>query len=405
MILQGRVNLENEVEVELPASKSISNRVLIASKLAGMSLNNISGLSESEDSRQLLKGLNSDDCTELFITEGAVPLRFLLVYRAAVQLPCLIHCGDRLFQRPLQPLIDTLSKLGAEIELGANVVILKKGIDRFENLEIDTAQSSQFVSALMLVAPLFSGEKRIRLKGAVASKSYLKMTAAVMHEFGIEIKIENNQIIVPNGCYRAASVQIEKDWSSAAFIYSLVAIFNGPITKIKGLSKESIQGDSMVQEIYKYLGVQTEFRTDGIVLRPGKVLNEIKLFDFYDCPDLAPPVIATCSALGLGLSLGCKLKGLENLRYKESDRLLAMQKNLDLLGIELTAKQSHWELHFLGNREKGTIEIQDFNDHRIAMAFSVFSRWGNIKMGNPNCVNKSFPDFWKECKPWLEVGA
>ena len=399
MILSPCPEPGKEARIILPASKSISNRVLVAAKLAGIDLNTIDGLSESDDTRQLFEALESDSKTNLCIKDGAVPLRFLLAYRAAKNLPCTIQCGERLLQRPIQPMINSLKSMGAEIELMQNTLTLHKGISGFSEVEIEASQSSQFGSAFMLIAPLFPGEKKIRLTGTIASATYLQMTAKVLKEFGIDSVIDGSEIRISYGAYLPQKIQIEKDWSAAAFIYALVAVFDGPETIISGLSEDSLQGDIQVTEIFRELGVETIFTANGIIIRKTGSVKRYINFDFEDCPDLAPPVLTACAALEIDV----KIRGLENLRFKESDRIDALKSNLNKFGKDLKQDGECWILESKLPMPSGLIQIDDYNDHRIAMAFSVFTRMNNIQIQNPDCVNKSFPGFWKECKPWFNM--
>lgn len=399
MILRACFNRETTAEVVIPYSKSISNRVLVASKLAGIDVHSLDRLSDSDDTRQLLAALQSDTEFDLFINEGAAPLRFLLAYRAAKNLPCTIHCGSRLLQRPIQPMLDSLQSMGAEINLTSNTLTLLKGISRFHEVEIEASQSSQFGSALMLIAPLFPGEKRIRLTGNMASTSYLLMTAEVMRKFGVDCEIDSNIICISASSYLPQPANIEKDWSATAFIYALVSVFGGPPTTILGLSDKSLQGDRQVAEMFRELGVETDFRADGIVIQKTGSVKQHATFDFTDCPDLAPPILSACGVLGVDV----KIKGLENLRFKESDRIDAMKSNLNKFGKTLKQNGEFWGIENKAPLPVGLVQIDDFNDHRIAMAFSVFTKTNDIQIQNRNCVNKSFPGFWKECQHWFTI--
>lgn len=399
MILRKCADLRKTAEVELPASKSISNRVLLVSKLAGMELSSITGISAADDSRQLLNALNNDSEKELRIQEGAAPLRFLLAYRAAKNLPCTIHCGEYLIQRPIQPMLNTLAGMGAKIELCGNSIAIEKGIDNFGHISIEANQSSQFCSALMMVAPLFPGDKKIKMQGTVASKSYLLMTAEVMQKYGVECMVDNDEIRISRGAYKPVFVEIEKDWSAAAFIYALVAVFNGPETLMRGLFPHSEQGDNRARELFSFLGVDSSFVESGVIIRKTKEASNHLSFNFTDCPDLAPPVIAACAALGIET----EISGLENLRFKESDRIEAINRNLRHFDIELVQQGPGWVLQYREPRLKKEIHINDFNDHRIAMAFSIFTKLSDLQIENPDCVNKSFPGFWKESQPWFRV--
>jgi 3-phosphoshikimate 1-carboxyvinyltransferase len=296
-------------------------------------------------------------------------------------------------------MINSLKSMGAEIELMQNTLTLHKGISGFSEVEIEASQSSQFGSAFMLIAPLFPGEKKIRLTGTIASATYLQMTAKVLKEFGIDSVIDGSEIRISNGAYLPQKIQIEKDWSAAAFIYALVAVFDGPETIISGLSEDSLQGDIQVTEIFRELGVETIFTANGVIIRRTGSVKRYINFDFEDCPDLAPPVLTACAALNIDV----KIRGLENLRFKESDRIDALKSNLNKFGKDLKQDGDCWILDSKLPMPASLVQIDDYNDHRIAMAFSVFTRTNSIQIQNPDCVNKSFPGFWKECKPWFNM--
>ena len=387
--------------VSLPVSKSLSHRVILATRLAGHDPSTLTGLSESEDSRYLLRAVMADDEVNIHIGEGAAPFRFFLAYRAARNLPCRITGSSALMSRPILPLLYALEDAGAGLILEDQSVLLTRGMQRFGRIRLESNVSSQFASALMLVAPLFHGEKTIEFEGSPASLPYLEMTAAVMQSFGIETLIHRQGIGIRPGQYRMPeTLPLEADWSAAAFFYSLALSLPETTIQIPGLKEHSLQGDRVAASFYQKLGVYTTFNPDGaeIAARIPANTQIIHEFDLRNHPDLAPALIAACAFTGAK----ARFSGIGNLMHKESDRLQAMNSNLNTFGVRINRiSDDAAEIDASGIRFPETAEIQTYHDHRIAMAMAIFALKTELTYDDPACVAKSFPGFWEQWSHWF----
>lgn len=402
-------NTGSEVEIQLPGSKSISNRFLIIRNLANSSCE-FQGLSNARDTRLLFDSLNNPTPSADF-QDGATPYRFFTAWAAAKNMSTSVTGSTGLEKRSIEPLVNSLKSLGADIEYlhqaGYAPVKIKKGISHFKEVVVDHSQSSQFASALMLIAPIFPGEKVIHLTGShEAGFGYLETTASCMRQAGVSTKIRQDQINIREGQYALpAQIGIEADWSSAAWFYMLCACMPEASFKMPRLQQASYQEDSQLATWFAELGVKTTFNESGIQIRKNGVAAKHKLhFDFKNNIDLAPALICTCAFLKLKATFW----GLENLKFKESDRLKGLQKNLAQLGISLSESPAGWNLNFSRVTAVKELRFDTANDHRMVMAFSVFALRQPIYLNWATCVEKSFPNYWKEmekCNFVIQHGA
>ncbi|MGB0391506.1 MAG: 3-phosphoshikimate 1-carboxyvinyltransferase [Salibacteraceae bacterium] len=379
--------------VEVPTSKSISNRLLIINALSGAA--KFTGLSLAEDTQILEKSLGQNH-GEINIGHAGTAFRFLTSFLSIQKGEFVLTGSKRMQQRPIGPLVNALNSIGAQIEYlgkegypplkitGTNI---QGGI-----LSIDAGISSQFISSLMLVAPYMSHGLTIELKGDIVSTPYLKMTSNLMKANGTELNWNNNGIKIASGKYSPSIIEIEKDWSSIAFWYEFVAISKIPQLLIKDVKQESIQGDSQVQVLFIRLGVESEFTPQGLVLRFSESLvnKRTQTFDLLDCPDLSQPLIVTLAALGIN----ARVKGLTTLKNKETNRSEALKTELAKFGVKLEVTDD--EIILTGTPiKKYTGTIETYEDHRMAMAFAPLSvLFGELKIVNPEVVSKSYPEFW-----------
>lgn len=384
--------------IELPGSKSLSNRYLIIRVVANTT-SDLKGLSNARDTRLLMEAL-SHPSNEHYFADGATPFRFFLAYAAAAQHPALLTGNQSLYKRSIAPLVETLSSMGAELsyqdQKGFPPIAIKKGVSHFTDIRVQRDISSQFVSALMLVAPVFEGAKTIRLEGPARSGyAYIRMTAYCMAACGVAPQIDENNILIPEGKYiLPKTISVEADWSSAAWFYMLCACVPNSEIHIANLQKQSFQGDSKLSDFFERLGVETAFHTNEIVLNnAGRKISEIPIFDLLNNIDLAPALVCTCAFL----EIPALFEGLDNLQYKESDRLETLNLNLALFGWQLVQIDKHWQLQKTGAfLEQNTISIRTFSDHRIAMAFAIFALKHTLMFDDATCVEKSFPGFWAQ---------
>ena len=383
---------------KISGSKSESNRLLVLKSIY-QNLN-IENLSDSDDSIVLKKYL--DNLSEnIDIHHAGTAMRFLTALLSVKENKKFEITGsDRMKQRPIGVLVDALINLGAEItykdQIGFPPLIIsgKKilGGEIFLSAEI----SSQYITALILIAPMLEKGLIINLQGAIASKPYILMTLSILDKLGIKNKFENNKISVhPCDKIKDITVNVESDWSSVSYFYSIIAISKKSHLEIGSYFKNSIQGDKKLVEIYSKLGVKTEFIENKIILEKDTecLLPKNLDLDLTENPDIAQTIAVTC----FGLGISCNIKGLHTLKIKETDRLVALKNEIEKLGgkIEIT----DYSLKLYPSFEiKKNISIKTYNDHRMAMAFAPLSLLVPIYIENPDVVTKSYKNFWSDLK-------
>lgn len=382
--------------VQVPVSKSMANRSLIIRALSNQVLPDVD-MNASNDILVLKRALSGKDETIDFEDAGT-PLRLYLAFAALKgNSGKWLKGSKRLCERPIKDLLLALEQLGAVFEFSNEAYRLPLRIVKTVDLnqdavEIDAGFSSQFVSALMLIAPYFKNGLIICLKGEVRSEPYVEMTSKMMQQSQVEVsKSETGYRVMP-GNYKNRNEKLEGDWSSASFLYALVSLSNEADLVIDNLNLNSLQGDKVVEDIFNQLGVMTETNTSGV--RLSKQLQQSDNFelDMRHCPDLFPPVLAVCAAK----QMHAHLKGLKSLRLKESNRIEAMCYNLGLIGYKF--EETEDELVLLKRtqdvHDEAPIRFKSFDDHRIAMALSLFAYRSPIYIEGSETVSKSYPEYW-----------
>ncbi len=395
-------------EVKLPASKSLSNRALLIRALTPecpMPEN----LSDCDDTRVMLRAL-SDMPDVIDIGAAGTAMRFLTAYLCVTPGEHTLTGTERMRHRPIAVLVDALRAIGAQVEYQGEAgfpPLRITGSAALEGGELKVRGdiSSQYISALLLVAPTLKKGLHLTLTDRIASRPYIDMTITMMCEFGAEVEWESDNTIVvhPTG-YRPTAYKIENDWSAASYWYEIVALTNDPgaWVELPGLRLDSTQGDNVVRHIFERLGVSTEACTcssgePGIRLRKSAQVECYLQCDMSSCPDLAQTVVVTCAILGVPFSL----TGLESLRIKETDRIQALKNELEKFGYSLDDSKEG-TLEFDGT-QKNDIEavepigIQTYDDHRMAMAFApICCRRKMVRIMDPEVVSKSYPSFWDD---------
>lgn len=389
--------------ITLPSSKSISNRALMIKALSGLDIE-ISNLSDAKDT-QILAELLADKSRTIFdVGHAGTTMRFLTAYLAIKEGEFVLTGSERMQQRPIKILVDALRTLGAEIEYLKNEGFppLKIKGKKFSGGEItiDGSVSSQYISALMLAAPYMENGLKINFEGQLTSKPYLEMTLEIIKYFGAKLTWKEDAIEVKAGKYVAKDFYVEADWSAASYWYSMVALAREAEITLFGLQKESLQGDAVVAKIYENFGVKTEFIENAIRLTKNSLpitLHSPIFLDFTDCPDLAQTIAITCAAL----NIPAKLTGLSTLRIKETDRIAALQNELNKLGYNAEVEGNDLIIGFSSpdsyrDCESTNPSVKTYNDHRMAMAFAPLGLLHPIKIENPDVVIKSYPNFWED---------
>jgi 3-phosphoshikimate 1-carboxyvinyltransferase len=394
------------VKINLPSSKSISNRLLLIKALSG-GVFPIANLSKARDTQILAQSLhliesslNNNETVTIDINDAGTPMRFLTAMLSITPGKWLLTGNPRMCERPLGLLVNALRSLAAQIdysrEEGFPPLLVEGGMLNGNEVTIDASVSSQFISALMLIAPVLPSGLSIRLTGKVSSAPYILMTAKLMEQAGVIVAQNKDTIQIKPQKYNATHFIVESDWSAAAFWYEIAALSKEAVIELPGLRNSGFQGDSKVMEIFARLGVKTQFTRDGVILSKSEIpVTDHFSFDFASCPDLVLPVAATCA----GLKVNATLTGLSALRIKESDRLQALFTELNALGYNIVEMPGD-TLQILtkkGSNTSPTNEtVRTYNDHRMAMAFAPLAMLqSEISISDPEVVNKSYPDYWK----------
>lgn len=399
--------------VKLPLSKSISNRVLIIQGITGYDFP-IEGLSDAYDTillKELLFKISKSEVLEKQVVvdcqNAGTVFRFLTALLAKTKGQWFLTGSSRMKERPIGPLVDALRQLGAQIKYadreGVPPLIIEGRQLTGGRIEIDAETSSQFVSAILMITPVLPGGLELISHKMKGSLPYIMMTLRIMDYFGIKAVMGSDRIVVREQPYKFKKLTIESDWSSAAFWYELAAFSHQADIVLEGLTKDSVQGDAILHEIFDCLGVKTKFiRAGAHLTRQKKRVSEFN-FDFSDYPDIALPVINTC----IGLNIPFNITGLGNLRFKESDRISALRTELRKLGFEIHLSDDFAMSYqgcenmenFLNSSSTGLKRISTYYDHRMAMAFAPLSMiCGVLDIENPDVVAKSYQGFWDDMR-------
>ncbi|MCF8275986.1 MAG: 3-phosphoshikimate 1-carboxyvinyltransferase [Flavobacteriales bacterium] len=379
-------------EVELPISKSIANRYQIIAALAGKDVKLPNSLPEDV---KVLRDALSSNSDKINIGMAGTAMRFLTAYYSAQEGKSVVLTGDeRMKQRPISELVTVLRELGSVIDYVENdgfppLKIVGKKL-KGGKVEISASVSSQFVSALMMIAPRMKDGLTILLDGKVLSRPYIELTADCMRQSGIEVQFQGNTVDIAAGNYQISNLDVEADWSAASYFYALAAARPNSKFLLKGLKLNSSQGDSILKEWFLGMGVTSVQKENGVEISSIEVVDFPKSIDFTHNPDLAQTFAFLAVTLGKSLAL----TGLDNLRFKETDRLKALKWELKKLGVYVAIRGD--SLTVSGSISAETAVINTYNDHRMAMSAAVLSTVMRTEIENPEVVEKSFPTFWSE---------
>ena len=380
----------------ISGSKSESNRMLVLQKLfREITIHN---LSDSDDTHHLQAALSSQDA-EINVGHAGTAMRFLTAFFAIQQKRTTILSGsERMHQRPIKVLVEALRALGAEISYLGNegfppLKITGKQLIK-DQVKINGNISSQYISALLLIAASLPNGLRVELVGEITSIPYINMTLSLLNQIGITTSFES-QIIQINPFEEANkhTIEVESDWSSASYFYSIAALSSvGSEIRLSSYKKESLQGDAILAEIYTSFGVETVYETNSIVLRKTKEANKEHLtIDLNKAPDIAQTIAVTC----YGLGITCELLGLHTLKIKETDRLEALHSELTKLGANISVTPT--SLYLKSSSEiVADVSIETYNDHRMAMAFAPLGMKIPLEILDADVVTKSYRNFWKD---------
>lgn len=383
-------------EIKITGSKSESNRLLILQQLYPNL--KVLNLSNSDDTNLMLKAL-ANKGAEINIGHAGTTMRFLTSLLSIQEGKEVILTGSgRMKERPIQILVNALRTLGAEITYEENDGFAPLRIKGKKltggKVRIDGNVSSQYISSLLLIAPSLKKGIEIEFEGAITSVPYIKMTLSLLEELGISTTFSGQNITVASkDKIEDRTVTVESDWSSASYYYSLVALSKDGKIVLNSYKQKSLQGDSVLAEIYKSFGVKTTFSEHSIQLEKRKDFENptTVAFDLIKAPDIAQTIAVTC----FGMGISCDLSGLHTLKIKETDRLVALENELTKLGAEIEVTNE--TLHLKASRQiKSDVSIATYQDHRMAMAFAPLLLKTSLRIEEANVVSKSYPTFWED---------
>lgn len=386
-------------EIQLPASKSISNRALILNAMTGLPKGDfLQNLADCDDTMVMNKAL-AFDSNKIDIGAAGTSMRFLTAFLAGLDGEWEITGSERMQNRPIRLLVDALNSLGADI-----TYLEKEGFPPLKirgkklkggAIRIDGGISSQYLSALMMAAPAMENGLTLTIEGALISKPYFQMTLEMMRLWGVDSTWDGTTVVIKPQTYKQISFTVESDWSGASYWYEMLSLAEEGSVFLKGLFKDSLQGDAKVAEWFEKLGVHTEYLTDGVRLTKTDVSLKKFEADLTDQPDLAQTLAMTCALNAMPF----RLTGLQSLKIKETDRLKALVDESAKLGFVLVASEDSI-LEWTGEIcTMFAVPIETYEDHRMAMAFAPAAlAYGIILIKDPEVVSKSYPNFWNDLK-------
>lgn len=394
--LTGPSNHQLKDTITITGSKSESNRsLLLAALYPNIKIENISN---SDDAQVMAKGLEISEGT-VDIHHAGTAMRFLTGYFSSQEGKDVILTGSkRMTERPIKILVEALRTLGAEISYvqdeGFPPIKIKGQRIVKDKVSLPANVSSQYISSLLLIAPSLENGLELELVGKITSVPYIKMTLALLEEIGVETSFEGNMIKVsPKAKVVPTTLVVESDWSSASYFYGICALA-APGTEItlSAYKKKSLQGDSVLADVYKAFGVETTFGENKVTLKKtDKKVLAANEFDLANAPDIAQTIAVTC----FGLGVGCHLIGLHTLKIKETDRLEALHTELSKLGANISVTDKTLTIEPT-TEINADVAIDTYNDHRMAMAFAPLAMKTTLFVNDAEVVSKSYPDFWND---------
>jgi 3-phosphoshikimate 1-carboxyvinyltransferase len=362
-----------------------------------MNQSRLHNLSDANDTQLMLKLLKAEDDV-IDVEDAGTTMRFLTAYFSITKQRKVLTGSHRMKERPIGILVDALRTLGADIVYQEKEGYPPLSIEGFEGQKVTSLKirgdvSSQFISAIMMVAPVLPKGLTLELEGKVGSRPYIEMTASLMAAFGVKSDFKENKITINPQFYYPSEFTVESDWSAASYWFAISSLSEQAELQLPRISLSSLQGDRAIVEIMKPLGVSAEMKGDKLTLSKGNESTELT-WDFTHCPDLAQTVAVVCAAKGIK----GYFTGLESLRIKETDRIAALQNELRKIGADLIEDDSaNWTL-IPSKLLPASATFQTYKDHRMAMAFAPLATKMNVVIEDPSVVKKSYPNFWVDLK-------
>lgn len=390
--------------VALPASKSICNRALVIGALAGEG-SRVGNVAHCDDSDVVVRAVRAladgdGDGRVIDVMAAGTAMRFLTAFLAAASRGEHVITGtERMKQRPIAVLVDALRALGADVVyVGKNGFPPLRIVGRALEggvVSLPGNVSSQYISALLMIGPMMEKGLELKLSGGIISRPYIDMTIGIMRDFGARVEWRGDDtLVVEHGGYVPASYVVESDWSAASYWYEIMALCGDADARVvlSGLRQRSLQGDRGIADVFALLGVATEYVDGAVILTKCDAKLSALDLDMVDMPDLAQTLVVTCCMMGLPFHI----TGLQTLKIKETDRIVALQTELAKLGFMIESKHDS-ELIWTGARsEPSGVPVDTYDDHRMAMAFAPATiKLGGIAINNPEVVSKSYPEYWE----------
>lgn len=390
--------------VALPASKSICNRALVIGALAGEG-SRVGNVAHCDDSDVVVRAVRAladgdGDGRVIDVMAAGTAMRFLTAFLAAASRGEHVITGtERMKQRPIAVLVDALRALGADVVyVGKNGFPPLRIVGRALEggvVSLPGNVSSQYISALLMIGPMMEKGLELKLSGGIISRPYIDMTIGIMRDFGARVEWRGDDtLVVEHGGYVPASYVVESDWSAASYWYEIMALCGDADARVvlSGLRQRSLQGDRGIADVFALLGVATEYVDGAVILTKCDAKLSALDLDMADMPDLAQTLVVTCCMMGLPFHI----TGLQTLKIKETDRIVALQTELAKLGFMIESKHDS-ELIWTGARsEPSWVPVDTYDDHRMAMAFAPATiKLGGIAINNPEVVSKSYPEYWE----------
>jgi 3-phosphoshikimate 1-carboxyvinyltransferase len=357
----------------------------------------LDNLSDANDTQLMQRLVKSSDET-IDVEDAGTTMRFLTAYFSITNQKKVMTGTSRMKERPIGILVDALRTLGVDIDYLGQDGYPPHRLKGFSNQKIKSIRirgdvSSQYISALMMVAPVLQGGLTLELEGKIGSRPYIEMTASLMKHFGVELKFDRNIIVVPHQEYKAANYTVESDWSGASYWFSFAALADKAEILLPRISLNSLQGDRAIADMSENFGVKAEMAGDKLKLTKVNHRKELQ-WDFTHCPDLAQTVAVICAAKGIE----GHFSGLESLRIKETDRIAALQNELRKINADFVEVDDSTCKVIPSTNLPKSVSIKTYKDHRMAMAFAPLATMMEVEIENPPVVRKSYPTFWDDVK-------
>jgi 3-phosphoshikimate 1-carboxyvinyltransferase len=382
--------------VNLPSSKSISNRALMIRALSGQDFR-IDNLSTADDTR-LLYALFKSDEDELYVKNAGTVMRFLTAFYACREGEIILRGSERMDERPIGALVEALKSMGADIDYlgkeGYSPLHIRGRKLKGGRVSVAANISSQFISAILMIAPLTQEGILLEMTGDIVSKPYIDMTLSMLTYFGIHWEKKDSIIFIPPQTYQGRDLYVEADWSAAVYFWGLAALFPGSELKFPHLFSRSWQGDRVLEKLISCFGISSAAEGNGYVISSNGQDETNFRTNLIGSPDLIPAMTTLCCTTGMDF----RISGIETLRHKETDRIAALYTELGKLGFHIYAdgeKISYTQTAFPVPPKD--VRLDSYGDHRMAMSWAIAaSQNPHLIIDNPGCVEKSFPHFWEE---------